>query len=62
MSVFERRILAELRTLRKAEAALEGMYKTLKRSGPAAEYSFIASLRVLDERVSQLESFLERAA
>ena len=62
MSTFERRVLAELRKLRAAEAALEGMYQTLQSSGSAAGCSFIASLRILDERVNRLESFLERAA
>ena len=62
MSVFERRVLAELRILRDAEAALAGMYETLRRLGPAAEISFLASLRTLDERVDRLETFLERAA
>jgi len=62
MSMFERRVLAELRTLRDAEAVLAGMYETLQRSGPAAEVCFIASLRTLEERVDRLEKFLERAA
>lgn len=61
MSVFERRVLAELRKLREAEAALEGMYETLQRS-PTTGDSFMASLRTLDERVNQFEMFLERAA
>jgi hypothetical protein len=62
MSMFERRVLAELRILRDSEAALAGMYETLRRSGPAAETFFRASLKNLDERVDRLESFLEGAA
>jgi len=61
MSVFERRVLAELRKLREAEATLEGMYQTLQRS-PAIGDSFMESLRSLDERVNEFEMFLERAA
>jgi len=61
MSVFERRVLAELRKLREAEATLEGMYQRLQRS-PATGDSFMESLRTLDERVNEFEMFLERAA
>ena len=62
MGVFELRVLAELRKLHAAEAALEGMYETLRRSGSSTGSSFLASLRTLDERVDRLESLLERAA
>jgi hypothetical protein len=61
MSIFERRVLAELRKLREAEAALEGMYQSLH-VGRADRRSFVASLRSLDERVNRLESLLEGAA
>ena len=61
MSILERRVLAELRKVHEAEAALEGMYQTLSR--PDADGGrFLASLRSLDERVSRLESLLESAA
>ncbi len=62
MSIFERRVLAELRRLHEAETVLEGMYETLQRSGPATANSFLASLRTLDERVNRLEMILECAA
>lgn len=62
MSRFEQRILAELKNLRAAEAALEGMYQKLRSSGSATGSSFIASLRSLDERVNRLESLLDSAA
>jgi len=62
MSTFERRILAELRILHEAEAALQATYERLRGSGAQAGQSFIASLKSLDERVNQLESFLERVA
>jgi len=62
MSIFERRVLAELVKLREAEATLEGMYKTLGRTGADNGRSFMNSLRSLDERVNRLESLLERAA
>jgi hypothetical protein len=61
MSNLERRVLAELRRVHEAEAALEGMYQTLSRPG-ADNGRFMASLRSLDERVSRLESLLESAA
>ena len=61
MSIFERRVLAELRKLREAEAALEGMYQSLH-GGRADSGRFLASLRSLDERVNRLESLLESAA
>jgi hypothetical protein len=61
MSVFERRVLAELRKLREAEAALEGLYRTLSHGGSDSG-SFLASLRSLDDRVSRLENLLESAA
>ena len=61
MSMLERRVLAELRRLHQAEAALEGMYRTLSRPG-ADSGRFLASLRSLDERVSRLESLLASAA
>ena len=61
MSIFERRVLAELQKLHEAEAALEGMYQSLH-VGRADSGSFIASLRSLDERVNRLESLLESAA
>jgi len=61
MSILERRVLAELRKVHEAEAALEGMYQTL--SGPGADRRrFMVSLRSLDERVNRLESLLESAA
>ena len=60
MSILERRVLAELQRLHEAEAALEGMYKTLSASGDSRR--FMASLRSLDERVNRLESLLESAA
>ena len=62
MSVFERRILAELRKLREAEATLEAIYEELPKRGAEAGQSFMASLKSLDERVNQFESFLERVA
>jgi hypothetical protein len=61
MSVFERRVLAELRNLREAEAALEGQYRTLSRGG-ADSGRFMASLRSLDDRLSLLENLLENIA
>ena len=61
MSILERKVLAELRKVREAEAALEGMYQTLSRPG-ADSGRFLASLRSLDERVNRLESLLESAA
>lgn len=60
MSMFERRVLAELRTLREAEAALEGVYRTL--SSAADSGRFLASLRSLEDRVSRLETLLESVA
>jgi hypothetical protein len=62
MSIFERRVLAELVKLRQAESALEGMYKTLRTTGADNGKSFMSSLRNLDERVNRLENLLERAA
>jgi hypothetical protein len=62
MRAFEWRILAELRTLREAEAALQATYETLRGSGAHAGQSFLVSLRNLDERVNRLERFLERVA
>jgi hypothetical protein len=62
MSAFEIRILAELRTLREAEEALKATYNTLRGRGAQAGYSFLASLKSLDERVNRLESLLERVA
>ena len=62
MSAFEIRILAELRALREAEEALKATYAMLHGRGAHAGYSFLASLKRLDERVNRLESFLERAA
>jgi hypothetical protein len=62
MTTFERRILAELRRLHEAEAALEATYESLRGSGVQAGRSFLASLKSLDERVNQFESFLERVA
>ena len=62
MSTFERRIVAELRKLREAEAALQATYEKLPESGAQAGQSFVASLKSLNERVNQFESFLERAA
>jgi hypothetical protein len=59
MSTFERRILAELRMLHEAEAALQATYERLRGSGAQAGQSFMASLHSLDERVSKFESFLE---
>lgn len=61
MSVFERRVLSELRNLREAEAALAGLYRTLSHGG-ADSRGFMASLRSLDDRVSRLENLLESAA
>lgn len=61
MSVFERRVLAELRNLREAEAALAGLYRALSHGG-ADSRGFMASLRSLDDRVSRLENLLESAA
>jgi hypothetical protein len=61
MSVFECRVLTELRNLREAEAALEGLYKKMSGSG-AESARFIASLQSLDDRVSRLENLLESAA
>jgi len=61
MSVFERRVLAELRNLRKEEAALEGLYRSLS-GGGADSGRFMASLRSLDDRVNRLENLLESAA
>jgi hypothetical protein len=62
MSILELRILSELQKLHEAEGALEGMYKTLHRSSPAARACFMASLRNLDERLDLLANLLERAA
>jgi len=62
MSAIERRILAELRTLREAEARLQASYETLPGRGVHAGQSFLASLETLNERVNHLESFLERVA
>lgn len=61
MSAFERRVLAELRKVHQAEAALEGMYQTLSRPG-ADRGRFMVSLRTLEDRVSRLASLLESAA
>jgi hypothetical protein len=60
MSIFERRVLAELRKVHEAEATLEGMYQSLGRG--ADSRGFLASLRSLDERVNRLENLLESAA
>ena len=62
MSVFERRILEELRMLREEEAALQASYEKLPERGAEAGQYFMASLKNLDERVNQFESFLERVA
>ncbi len=62
MSVFECRVVAELRRLREAEAALQAIYEKLPENGVQAGQSFMASLKSLDERVNRFESFLERAA
>ena len=61
MSMFERSVWMELRSLRDAEVALEGMYRTLARTG-ADSRRFMASLRSLDDRVRRLENLLESAA
>ena len=58
MSIFERRVLAELRKLREAEAALQNMYQNLHAGGGDSR-RFLVSLRSLDERVNRLESLLE---
>jgi hypothetical protein len=60
MSMFERRVWAELRTLREAEAALEGVYQNLSSASDSGR--FLASLRSLEDRVNRLESLLESAA
>lgn len=60
MTIFERRVLAELRKVHEAEATLEGMYQSL--GGGVDSIRFMASLRSLDERVSRLESLLEGTA
>jgi len=62
MSTTEGRILAELRRLRAAEAALLASYEKLLASGTQAGLSFVASLKSLDERLNQFETFLERIA
>ena len=62
MSAYERRILEELRTLRKAEAALQVTYERLCGTGAPAGRSFLVSLKRLDERVNRLERFLEGVA
>ena len=62
MSTFERKILAELRMLHEAEAALQATYERLHGSDTQAGQSFMASLQRLEERVNQFESYLERAA
>lgn len=62
MSVFERRIVKELRKLREAEAALQAIYEKLPESSAQAGQFFMASLKSLDERVNQFESFLEHVA
>src|SRR5438132_7313094 len=62
MSASEIWILAELRTLRKTEEALKATYETLHGRGGPAGYSFLVSLKRLDERVNRLESFLEGVA
>ena len=61
MGVFERRVWAELRKLRESEATLEEMYETLPSGGEEKERSFLASLRILEERARRLENLLERA-
>lgn len=60
--MFERKILAELKKLREAEAALETMYQNLRRGGSDNGRSFMASLSSLDERVNRLESLLDGVA
>jgi hypothetical protein len=62
MSMFERRVWSELRELRESEATLQSMYETLRSAGAEQERSFVASLRILNERARRLENFLERAA
>jgi two-component sensor histidine kinase len=61
MSMYERKVLAELRKLRAAEQALAGMYETLETSGKDRRRSFTVLLRTLDERLSQFENLLEHA-
>ena len=62
MSAFEHRILAELRTLHRAEAALQATYEKLRGSGAQGGQTFMDSLKSLDERVNRFERFLERGA
>ena len=62
MSAYERKILVELQTLRKAEAVLQATYERLCGTGVPAGRSFLASLKRLDERVNRLERFLEGAS
>jgi hypothetical protein len=62
MSAYEFKILEELRTLRKAEAALQATYNRLCGTGVPAGRSFLISLKRLDERVNRLERFLEAVA
>lgn len=63
MGMFESRVLAELKKLREAEAALESRYQSLRRGGgDNGRRSFMASLSSLDERVNRLESLLDGAA
>ena len=62
MGAFERRVWTELRNLREAESALEGLYKTLRGSGAVPVESFVNSLELLNDRVRRLENLLEGAA
>ena len=62
MEILERRVLAELRKVREAEAALENMYRGLRNGSSDHARSFMASLNRLDERVNHLESLLEGVA
>jgi hypothetical protein len=62
MGVFERRVWTEIRILRESEENLKAIYETLHGAGAEKERSFVASLRVLDERVRRLENLLESAA
>jgi len=62
MSMFEQKLLGELRKLREEEAALAGLYATLETAGGEKRRSFAALLRTLDDRVSRFETLLERGA
>jgi len=58
----EQRIFLEIESLRSAEASLESAYRAMRKAGTSAGSSFMNRLRALDERVTRLESLLERAA